>query len=440
LALSRGARAGLPERRTVLPPDHSQRIELNNEVHARPSELLPTPMRAIYLALISPWSARDAEAERVGALAMRFGAPPPAQAASHYSADLGGFRLTWERHTEFSRYMLIFSGASSEPFPGDPLEPLLREWVATLPGELMVATRVAIERGRGASADEDRLAAEQFAGNALVGSAVAGEAADAYTDFRIHADGFGRLLVINRSLNPRQTGRIVQGLLEIDTYRMLALLALPVARALGPAITRCEATLAEVMRQLATVAPADEAQLLERLTRLEAEIDGRESDSDFRFGAAGAYYELVQRRVAELRETRLGGLQTLQEFTERRLAPAMNTCRAMASRQQSLSARVARATQLLSTRVGVTREAQNQALLESMNRRGALQLRLQGTVEGLSVAAITYYLVGLVRYACDGIERLGFAIPSSAIVVLSIPLSAFAVWLGIRRIRRLAGA
>jgi uncharacterized membrane-anchored protein len=335
--------------------------------------------------------------------------------------------------------MLVVPGAFTEPFPDDLLGGLLKDWVATLPGELMLGTRVAIESGQGPPADTDALSAAHFAGNALVGSSVAGGAADAYTDFRVHADGLGRLLVINRAMSPRETGRILQGLLEVDTYRMLALLALPVARELGPATARCEGVLAEITGQLATAAPADEPLLLERLTRLEAEIDRRESVSDFRFGAADAYYELVRRRVAELRESRLSGLQTLQEFTERRLAPAMNTCRAMAARQKSLSERVARATQLLSTRVGVTREAQNQALLESMNRRGALQLRLQGTVEGLSVAAITYYLVGLVRYGCEAVEELGYAIPTAAIVVAAIPVSAGLVWLGVRRVRRLAG-
>ncbi len=158
-----------------------------------------------------------------------------------------------------------------------------------------------------------------------------------------------------------------------------------------------------------TADAADEPALLDRLTRLEAEIENRQSETRFRFSASDAYYELVRQRIDELREQRIQGLQTFREFTERRLAPAMNTCRSAAARQESLSQRVARATRLLSTRVDLTRERQNQALLESMDRRASLQLRLQSTVEGLSVAAVTYYVVALIGHAAEALHEAGIA-------------------------------
>jgi uncharacterized membrane-anchored protein len=424
----------------MLPPDHPQRIELNNEVHARPSDRLPTPMRAVYVALMSPATAREAETAHIAELARRFQAAAPGSGVSHYSEDFGTFRLTWERHTEFARYLIVFPGPVDEPFVADPVGPLLRDWVAALPGQVMVATQIAVEAEDRARGDFDALATRYFAGYALVGGVVAGGAAEAFTDFRVHRDGFGRLLLRNRSMTERQTGRTLQRLLELDTYRLLALLALPIARDLAPAVTRNERDLAVITRELTTAGAAEEAGLLERLSRLEAEIDSSQSDHDFRFGAAAAYYELVMRRVSELREQRFEGLPSLQEFTARRLTPAMSTCRAVASRQQSLSERVARATQLLSTRIGVTREAQNQALLESMNQRGAMQLRLQGTVEGLSVAAITYYVIGLLAYACDGLVALGVDINPRAVVLGAIPVAVVAVAYGVRRVRRLVGA
>jgi uncharacterized membrane-anchored protein len=114
----------------------------------------------------------------------------------------------------------------------------------------------------------------------------------------------------------------------------------------------------------------------------------------------------------------------------------MNTCRAAAARQESLSQRVARATQLLSTRVDVTREKQNQAVLESMNRRAAAQLRLQQTVEGLSVAAITYYIVGLVGYAAKGAKAAGLPVNPDLAMAISIPVVLLlGVW-GLRRVRK----
>ena len=155
-----------------------------------------------------------------------------------------------------------------------------------------------------------------------------------------------------------------------------------------------------------------------------------------RFSAAAAYHELVERRIEELREVRIQGLQTFREFTERRLAPAMRTCASVSARVESLSQRVARATQLLSTRVAVSRERQNQQVLESMNRRAEAQLRLQQTVEGLSAAAITYYVVGLVGYAAKGLKALGWPVNPDLAMAFSIPLVALATVLGVRHVRQ----
>ena len=146
---------------------------------------------------------------------------------------------------------------------------------------------------------------------------------------------------------------------------MMALLALPVARGLAPQLSRYEGELAELAAALIVAREADEPLLLDRLTRLEAEIGQRQTETDYRFSAAVAYHELVQRRIAELREERIQGLQTFREFTERRLAPAIGTCRTAAARLESLAHRAARAGQLLSTRVDVTLERQNQAVLDS---------------------------------------------------------------------------
>ena len=269
----------------------------------------------------------------------------------------------------------------------------------------------------------------------MIGSRIADGAGDAFTDFRLH-DGCSRFLVRNRTMSPRQAGRMVQRLLEIETYRMMALLALPVAQQLTPYLSASERELSQITTLLAASTETDEPRLLDRLTRLEAGIESRESENAYRFAAAAAYYELVQRRIDELRELRIQGLQTFREFTERRLAPAMNTCRAAAARQESLSQRVARATQLLSTRVDVTREKQNQAVLESMNRRAAAQLRLQQTVEGLSVAAITYYIVGLVGYAAKGAKAAGLAVNPEIAMAVSIPLVLVLGMLGLRKVRK----
>ena len=416
-----------------LPSDHPLRIELNDEAHARPPEALDAPLRLTFLALYSDATQREQEWEHVCALARRYGHTPPAR-ASHYSADLGPFRLKWERHTEFTRYKFIVAG-NGDPFDTPALQAVPADWLAALPGRVMVATHAALLPAGPGELDHEALAARYFGGDALVGAGVASSAGIAFTDFRIR-DGFSRLLVFDRGMTPRQAGRSMQRLLEIDTYRMMALLALPVAQSLTPWLNDAERELARITESLVDSNEASEPELLDRLTRLEAEIESRESAQHYRFTAAAAYYELVQRRIDELREERIRGLQTFREFTERRLAPAMNTCRSVSARLESLSQRVARATQLLNTRVDLTRERQNQQLLETMNRRAEAQLRLQQTVEGLSAAAITYYVVGLVGYAAKGLASAGLPLHVELVMALSIPVVAVAAVLGVRHVRK----
>ena len=359
--------------------------------------------------------------------------------ARHYSTDFGPFRLTWERHTEFARYKVMVADGGDDPFADPAIAAVPADWVRALPGQVTVAAHAALLRGDDGRPDLDAIAARWFDGNDLVGAAVAGGAAVALTDFRIRK-GWSRLLVLDRELTPRQAGRSLQRLLEIDTYRVMALLALPVARTLGPFLTEREQELARITAAMVDAGETSEPDLLDGLTQLEAEIESRESASLYRFSAASAYYELVQRRIEELREQRIHGLQTFGEFTERRLAPAMNTCRAVADRQDSLSRRVARATQLLSTRVDVTRERQNQVLQESANRRAQMQLRLQSTVQGFSVVAMTYYIVILAGHAAEGLNLVGVSINPTLAMAASIPIVAVLVGLGMHWIIRRAVA
>ena len=419
-----------------LPADHPLRRELHDEIHARPPEALRAPLRLTFLALYSDPSNRDAEWEHVRALAARYGVEVPAQGVNHLSLDLGPFRLKWERHSEFARYKFIVAGECADPYADTAIARVPADWLAGLHGQTVVAAHAALVAAGSVDTSADVLAARSFGGNVLIGSGIADGAGEAYTDFQLH-DGFSRLLVVDRSMTPRQAGRMMQRLLEIETYRMMALLALPVAHAPSPDLAQAERELAGITTQLVDSSEADEPVLLDRLTRLEAGIERRAAENAYRFSAAGAYYELVQRRIAELREVRMQGLQTFQEFTERRLAPAMNTCRAAAARQVSLSERVARATQLLSTRVDVTREKQNQAVLESMNRRAAAQLRLQQTVEGLSVAAITYYVVGLIGYGAKGLKALGVPLEPEVVTAISIPIVLALGIAGVRKVHRM---
>ncbi len=431
--------AGRPAGTLTLPGNHPLRFELNDEVHARPPERLTVPVRVSYLALLADQAQRQEAWAKLAALSRDYGVAPPGAESAHFSADLGQLRLKAERHSEFVRFNFILPGlgrdGAADPFAEPAIAAVPADWIAGLPGQLMVATHVAIVAGETWPPDPTALADGMFVRDDLLGALVAGGAGSAFTDLRIRDDGFGRLLMIDHSMTPGQTGRALQRLLELDTYRMLALLALPAARKLIPGLNANEQELAGITASLVKAGEHDEPALLERLTRLAAQVESRQSETLFRFGAAASYYDLVQRRTRELREERIEGLQTFREFTERRLAPAMNTCRSVVARQEALSVRVAQTTELLSTRVDLSSERQSRALLESMDRRAQLQIRLQQTVEGLSVAAMTYYIVGLVGHAAEAIEALGVHIRPTVAMGVAIPIVAILVSLGLRQIR-----
>jgi uncharacterized membrane-anchored protein len=420
---------------SLLPPDFPERRLLADEVHARPPEPLEAPARASYVAVLIGADERDAERAHLVRLCAGAGVEAPAAGVTQFSALIGPVRFKWERHGEFSGYMVSLSGLPARPFESPASSLLPAGWLQGLPGRTLVAAHAQLIPAAAGVHPDPAFLAEHFGANFVVGGNVGEGAGVACTDFRIHADGFARFVLIDRRFTPRQAGRMLQRLFEIEAYRMLALLALPIARRQSPRIVAIEKSLAELTDGIARDDGRDEA-LLHELTRLAAEVESGLAASQFRFGACKAYSDLVRTRIGELRETRLTGLQTIEEFMARRFTPAVATCNTVSQRLHNLSERVAQASALLATRVGIARERQNQALLASMDRRAKLQLRLQQTVEGLSVAAITYYAAGLVGYLAKGGKAGGLPIDPDLLVAIAIPVVATAVLLAVRRARR----
>ncbi len=422
------------------PANHPQRFALNYELHARAPEALNLPEQASYLALATDPSNRAAEYERLVELCTRYSVPPPAPELNHFQVDLGTFRLKWERRTECNSFTFFRQGEFDDPFAQPVIMSVPQDWLESLPGQVLVAAHVALRpaarRGSSVKAPTvDELAA-LFDGNPIVGSRVGDGVASVTADFRIHADGCSRFLIDDVSLSPRQAGRMVQRLLEIETYLMRALLTLPVARATLPVLVDAEQQLAALINEMTEVRSEDEPALLDRLTRLAAIIENTISSTLGKICAARAYHEMVERRITELREVRVEGLSTLREFVERRLLPAIDTCETVATLQDSLSERISRASELLRTRVDISLQRQNQALLSTAARRAGLQLRLQETVEGLSVAAVSYYIVGLIGYAAKAAKAAGAEINTDIVMGIAIPIVVVVAALGVRHIRR----
>ncbi len=384
--------------------DHPQRISLTNELHARPFQPVAAPGRLLHLAItpVDGAAERSAAADRahLTALLDRFGASYPAPEADHHTVDLGRFRLKWERHTEFVSYTLYEDGPGDDVFEAKLLEQLPESWLAMAPGSLIAAVEVEVFWADDADAADgllqSRLVREFTAESLAVARVLDGEAL-AMGDFRIHEGGFTRFGIIHfGGMGTRRIGRISQRLIEIEVYRALAMLALPVARHTARRLNEIERELAGLIGKVASEErDIEENVILAALTAISAEIEALAASSAFRFGASGAYEAIVHERIRSLSEDRVGGRQLFREFMMRRFDPAMRTVHSVERRLSELSSRASRVAELLRTRVNVAVEAQNQRLLASMDRRAAMQLRLQETVEGLSAVAISYYAVSL---------------------------------------------
>ena len=424
--------------------NHPRRFALTNELHARPFTPTGAPSRLVMLAFKKAEAAaeRDLARDREHLIELidRHGGAHPAPDAGHYLGEFGRFRLKWEQHTEFVSYTLFEDGPAEELFTARLAAQFPRNWLAAAPGKVIAAVEVEVIRAAdldAAVALADGPLARQFSRESLVVARVLDGAGLALGDFRIHEGGFSRFaLIVHAEVGDRRVGRAVQRLVEIDTYRTLAMLALPIARQAARRLNEIERELSDLIRLVAREdVAAPEQQILSQLTALSAEIEAISASTAFRFGAGRAYEAIVHQRIENMREERLLGRQLFSEFMMRRFDPAMRTCHAVAGRLSDLATRASRIADLLRTRVNVAVEAQNQKLLASMDRRADMQLRLQETVEGLSVVAISYYAVSLVGYLLAPMAKATGVDKGVLLAVAAVPV-ILGVAGAIRRMRK----
>jgi len=439
--------------------NHPLRVPLAAEVHSRPSLHVCGPELITHIAVFARSDAHPGgdnlrtQLQILAAFCTHFGVASPGGDAKYFFHDFGRFRLKWECHTEFATYtfaehhseMASLQDAAELPFIFDrvPLRHVPQQWLAELQGMVMVAAHIAMLPV--AAPTEEQVAAihKIFEGSVLAGSQLI-QRGTVWTDFLIQADGFSRFVVLDHGFLEQQASRTVQRLLEIETYRMMALLGLPHAQAAAPVLSSIESELVDLTATM-TLANGNATELadtdaeqgvLRQIIDLAARVETLALDNSYRFSASKAYFSLVKARIEELREKRIEGLPTIAEFMERRLAPAMHTCESIVRRQETLAARIAHTNDLLRTRVGIVQEQQNRKILQSLNARAAQQLRLQQAVEGLSVAAISYYVAGLFFYTGKGLKALGLNINPDLLTGVLIPGIALTVWWGLRRMHR----
>ncbi len=383
---------------------HPLRDVLDKELQQRTFPALQAPCRLCQFMLTVSPASRSSELNFIQQLASQQGSYF-SETDHDINLPLFGGSLRFEKHGEFSSYIFIQSANTKQLFD-DPLDFLPgKTWLDEIPGQIfrVVQLSVITPNQLQCYGNIDAL----FNPDNCISSLLAGNKARIWTDFQKHAEGAGRMLLLDQGLSQSALGRLVQQLFDLGNYRKLSLLGWPLSRQALAKLTVLEKQLSDITQRIEHKRNDDE-HLLNEITTMAAQTEHLIADTSSRLQATAAYYQLTLDRIKSLNETPIDGLLSLQDFTERRLTPAFRTSESVVFRQNALSSRLGRSTELLRTRISLKLEQQNQQLLASMDRRAKLQLKMQQVVEGLSLVAISYYAVQLSDKA---IKAFGYWLP-----------------------------
>ncbi|MCU1720631.1 DUF3422 domain-containing protein [Pseudomonas sp. 5P_5.1_Bac1] len=400
---------------------HPQRTALHNELHARPSLYFDAPAHVFHLAFIGGQQPCNALLQRCSLDAVDTDA---VQGITQFD----GCPFKWERHSEFFTLTLVQPSASADP-QWSGLPPALAYAIEPYREQLINAMQLVVR-------EEPGLDFASYGFKDPSGSSVGGGDAVVWSDFRLDDEGVNRLLFVNRRLNAYRLGRMVRRLLELETYRMMASLALSTAKDLSPQLDGFDRTLVHLSQRNAGASGVQAKVLLEDIVELSRQVVASTVKSRHRFSATQAYAQLVFERLTELREGNVEDYQRLGVFIERRFKPTVRYCAATEQRLDHLAKGVANLGDLLQARVQVDMEEQNAEILRSLAARAESQIKIQRAVEGLSIIAITYYLLSLFKLLYAGLDTLGAHIaPRDALLGLA-PVVGLMLGVILLRIRK----
>lgn len=403
-----------------------------DEALRRPPIPANAPGHAAALAFLTSNDEADAHRAHMLQLLAGWGAAVELDRSDQILASTYALQVKWERHTEFCAIVVISRAGHSQRDLG-AWPPFPAQWRKDCPGQLIGALKIALEP-KGSPAFIPGFIDETGAMNRVLSEVNAG-AATVEASLRPAGDGYVHFFVRAEEPEPSRLGRLVQRLIEVETYRTLALYAWPDVQEIGPRLNEIDNGLVSLTEALGTVQQGGEQQLLDRLTELARDLEHITARTHFRLNASIAYHDLVQRRLEDLREVRVEGSQRLSSLVNRRLSPAARTYAAILRRQGEMSERISRTSDLLRSRIDVELARQNQDLLASMDRRAHQQYRLQQTVEGLSVVAISYYAIGIVSYLLTALSGLVHGLEVKLWTGIAAPVVLLAVYLAMRRLR-----
>jgi uncharacterized membrane-anchored protein len=415
---------------------HPLRERLYNELHNRPFPSIATPAQLTHIAIQHQGELKQQEHEFISVLCSRFQVNSPAKSMPCFYQDFGLFSLRWERHLEYSTYTFIRQAPlTDQPFIKNAIDYVPSNWFEKMPGQVISAVHLIIQSENIDKARTHKVE-KYFDNMSLVASAPVNSQAKVWSSFKLHEDGFGRFLIYQQDLSAAQSGRLVQQLLQLDTYRLMATLGLPLAQAINSELNQLDLQLQQVTTYIALGSDKSDRELLTQVSKIAAKVEDYRSQSTYRFSATNAYYDVALQRMEELKEEEIPGYITLQEFLMRRITPAVKTCQTASNHLEDISRRVTRASDLLRTRVEMVLQEQNQTLLKSMNDRAHIQMRLQQTVEGLSVAAISYYGMQLFETMLTSLPTFGIEYNHDLVSGFAVPVVIVLVFIGTRLIHK----
>lgn len=412
----------------VLLIDHPYRAAIMEEVHARPVDIIPEACRLRRLVFVMP--AEVGAMMRVfgayQAFCAELGAVGPGATDRQHSFDSGSRHVTWEFHTEFVTVTWRSDLLDRENMPGDIGLSAMGE------GQLIGAMRIDVI----ADLEVPERLLPGFNLPSLCLSDIDNNHAQVATDFVPDAARFTRFELAAGGLSDLRRSIIARRLLEIETYRTMALLGLPLARSASPQLRTIELELTALVESLSgATTPAAVQAALAALHALSVRSGQLSERLGYRFAAGNAYGDILRARLGGLHEAGTRHGSTLTQYIGNRVEPGLATCRAMEKRLAVVAGKIERAIGLLNVRNGVDMQVQNAAVLDNIAQTARSQFLLQRTVEGLSTIAISYYLLGILSYALAGpLEHLHWEKTMS--LSIAAPFVIAGVWLMVRAIRR----
>ena len=402
---------------------HAAHKQLIAETHARPSQAITAPAHIIHMALKCSNETADHFFEVLDSDKLETG-------PRHRTGKLNGIRVKLEKHTEFLSCTFFQElGAKTKQ---EELLTIIKRNFPMEETEVYVLLKLSLVNSIREMLKILPIEQRIYGGKMRDGI-------DVRSTFIPDENGIINFGLYGKNLTSDELGRRIQRLMEMETYRTMSLLALPVARRVGEELYACEQELEKLTLSVGqqTTTPEDDEKLFHKLSKLSERSNILLTETRYRFAASRAYFTLFQQRIDSLEEVKVGDVQTMSGFLRSRLEPAIATIESTAKRQETLTDDLSRAIVLLRTRIELNLNKGNQALLKSMDKRHDQQLKIAQTVEGLSIVAITYYAVGLVSYLLKALAKQPW-MPFSAtlLTALSVPFILLTVWLMLKRVRK----